>query len=96
MLHTLDSLPEPEHRTTADFDDEYRNEVFLLAAERVRGEFRETTWQAFWQTCVLNESIIEVASRLKISAGNVYVARSRVLGRLRQAVEEFEAEHESL
>ena len=96
MLHVLDSLPGPEDRTAADFDDEYRNEVFRVTAERIRGEFRETTWQAFWQTCVLNESIVEVAARLKISAGNVYVARSRVLGRLRQAVEEFEAEHESL
>ena len=96
MLRVLDSLPEPEHRTAAAFDDEYRNEVFRVAAERIRGEFRETTWQAFWRTCVLNESIVEVAERLKVSAGNVYVARCRVLGRLRQAVEEFEAEHETL
>ena len=96
MLEVLDKLQEPEHRTKAEFDDEYRNEVFRWAAEQVRGEFRETTWQAFWRTCVLNEPIADVARYLRMSAGNVYVARSRVLGRLRQTVEEFEAEHDAL
>lgn len=90
MLKLLDSLPEPEHRTTAAFDDEYRTEVFRWAAEQVRSEFRETTWQAFWQTCVLNEAIADVAEQLETTVGNVYVARSRVIARLREVVEEFE------
>jgi RNA polymerase sigma factor (sigma-70 family) len=96
MLEILDKLQEPEHRTTVEFDNEYRNEVFRWAAERVRGEFRETTWQAFWRTCVLNEPISSVADLIGMSVGNVYVARSRVLGRLRQTVEEFEAEHDAV
>ena len=95
MLKLLDSLPEPEHRTAVAFDDEYRNEVFRWAAEQVRGEFRESTWQAFWRTCVLNEAIGSVAELLGTSTGNVYVARSRIIARLRQMVEEFEAEHET-
>jgi RNA polymerase sigma-70 factor (ECF subfamily) len=94
MLTVLKSMPEPERRTQSEFDDEFRNEVFRWAAERVRTEFRDSTWQAFWRTCVLNEPIVDVAASLKMSAGNVYVARSRVLGRLRQTVEEFEAAHE--
>lgn len=93
MLQVLNNLPEPDTRTAAVFDDEYRNEVFRWAAEQVRGEFRETTWQAFWRTCVLNESIPEAANRLGMTVGNVYVARSRIIARLRAVVEEFEAEH---
>ena len=96
MLERLDRLPEPDNRTYLEFDHEYRNEVFRWAAERVRYEFRETTWQAFWRTCVLNEPIAEVAEYLGMSPGSVYVARSRVIGRLRQSVEEFEAQHEKL
>ena len=96
MLERLDRLPEPDNRTSLEFDNEYRNEVFRWAAERVRCEFRETTWQAFWRTCVLNEPIPEVAEYLGMSPGSVYVARSRVIGRLRQSVEEFEAQHEKL
>ena len=96
MLERLDRLPEPDNRTSLEFDNEYRNEVFRWAAERVRCEFRETTWQAFWRTCVLNEPMAEVAEYLGMSPGSVYVARSRVIGRLRQSVEEFEAQHEKL
>lgn len=94
MLKLLDNLPEPEHRTTATFDDEYRTEVFHFAAEQVRAEFRDTTWQAFWRTCVFNEAIADVATQLGTTTGNVYVARSRVIARLREAVEQFETEHD--
>jgi RNA polymerase sigma factor (sigma-70 family) len=92
MLKRLDSLPEPEHRTTEAFDNEYRTEVFHFAAERVRAEFRDTTWQAFWRTCVLHEAISDVAEQLGTSTGNIYVARSRVIARMREVVEEFEGE----
>ena len=95
MVDLLKNLPEPEHRTVVAFDDEYRNEVFDWAAEQVRGEFRETTWQAFWRSCVLHEPIVEVAESLGMTAGNVYVARTRVIARLRQAVEECEAERDA-
>ena len=43
MMDMLKNLPEPEHRTMVAFDDEYRNEIFDLAAERARSEFREST-----------------------------------------------------
>jgi RNA polymerase sigma-70 factor (ECF subfamily) len=96
MLQLLDSLPEPDARTSSQFDDEYRTELICWAAERVRSEFRETTWQAFWRTCVLHESIADVAELLGVSAGSVYVSRSRIIGRIRQIVEEFEVNRESL
>lgn len=91
----LSNLPEPEHRTVAAFDHEYRNEVFYWAAEQVRSEFQETTWQAFWRTCVLHQSIAAVAEELHLSSGNVYVARSRVMSRLRQKVQQFEFENDT-
>lgn len=94
MLELLNNLPEPEQRTISTFDDEYRTQIFQWAASRVRDDFRETTWRAFWQTCVLNESIADVAEALGMTAGNVYVARSRVIARLRQFIEEFEGEHD--
>ena len=95
MLDLLKNLPEPEHRTVIEFDDEYRNEIFNLAAERVRSDFRESTWQAFWRTCVLNEPIAEVAESLGMTTGNVYVARTRIIAKLRQIVEECELERDT-
>jgi len=93
MLNLLDSLPDSPSDVSDEFNDEYRNEVFRWAADRVRGEFRETTWQAFWRTCVLNESIADVADLLGMSTGSIYVARSRIIARLRVIVEQFEADH---
>jgi RNA polymerase sigma-70 factor (ECF subfamily) len=57
----------------------------------VRCEFRESTWLAFVNTSIQGRSVSEVAAELKMSAGSVYVARSRIIARLRAKVEEFEA-----
>lgn len=69
---------------------EYRRAVFARAAERVRGEFREPTWRAFWATCVEGRDIPAVARELDLSVGGVYVARSRVAARLREKVRRLE------
>jgi RNA polymerase sigma factor (sigma-70 family) len=83
----LDAQPEDNAEDQSLFTKEYRRRVFLWAAERVKGEFTEVTWQAFWATGVENSPVADVAARLGISAGAVYVARSRVLARLRRRVE---------
>jgi RNA polymerase sigma-70 factor (ECF subfamily) len=50
----------------------------------MRAEFQLTTWRACWEYAVLGRPAAEVASELGVSAGAVYVAKSRVLSRLRQ------------
>jgi RNA polymerase sigma factor (sigma-70 family) len=74
------------------FDNEYRQQVLAWAVEQVRREFRETTWQAFVASAVEGRPIVVVASELNMSVGGIYVARSRIIARLRAKVEEFEAE----
>ena len=75
------------------FDAEYRQQVLAWATEQVRREFRETTWQAFVETSINGRAIAEVASELNLLPGSVYVARSRIIARLRAKVEEFEKEN---
>ncbi len=77
---------------SAILDEEYRREMLSRAVQRVCGEFRDATWDAFWRTCVRGEEIRAVASSLGMSAGAVYIARSRVMARLRSAVEQFESD----
>jgi RNA polymerase sigma-70 factor (ECF subfamily) len=71
------------------FEREYRQRVLLWAAEQIRGEFRESTWEAFRLSYVEGRAIEDVARQLGMSAGNVYVSRSRIVARLRTRVREI-------
>jgi RNA polymerase sigma-70 factor (ECF subfamily) len=55
----------------------------------VKKEFADSTWQAFWKTGVENRPIEHVANELDLSTGAVYIARSRVLARLRERVQQL-------
>ncbi|HEY3395983.1 MAG TPA: sigma-70 family RNA polymerase sigma factor [Lacipirellulaceae bacterium] len=66
---------------------ELRRSLFRRAAERIRGEFRDTTWKAFWLTTVEGQEIAAAASKLGISVGSVYAARSRIIYRLKREIE---------
>ena len=91
----LESVPAPDGAETAFFDAEYRRRLFLWAAEQVRGEFRESTWRAFWRTAVEGEEPASAAAAVGISVGAVYIARSRVMARLRAVIEEVEGDCDS-
>ncbi len=80
----------PDREADADdWDQEYDRKVFTWAANRVKNEFQPSTWQAFWMTAVDGHNAGEVGQRLGLSPGAVYVAKSRVLARLREEVSEF-------
>jgi RNA polymerase sigma-70 factor (ECF subfamily) len=74
------------------YEGEYRRQLFVWAAGEVQGEFAASTWQAFWQTAIEGQETKAVAADLGISTGAVYIARSRVIARLRERIEEFERE----
>jgi RNA polymerase sigma-70 factor (ECF subfamily) len=85
---------QPDERVDADWETDYRQRLFDVAVERVRAEFQESTWQAFWRTAVQAEPVADVAAGLGLSAGAVYVARSRVIARLRTCVDQISEEGE--
>lgn len=84
--------PEASPAESADWDREYESRLLAWAMDRVRPEFQESTWLAFVRTAVEERPVAEVATELGISAGAVYIARSRVTARLRRAVAEVDAE----
>lgn len=83
----LEAHPAEDPSATAIFEHEYKRQLFQSAATAVKGEFAPATWHAFWQTAVENRAPAEVAAELGLSLGSAYVARSRVLARIRRRVQ---------
>jgi RNA polymerase sigma-70 factor (ECF subfamily) len=83
----LDQQPSREEEDV--WDQEFRKQVFAVAAEQVRPEFEDKTWQAFWQTAVDSRKPDAVAQALGMSVGAVYIAKSRVQSRLKERVREL-------
>lgn len=77
---------------SGEFDLEYRRQVFQWAAVKVREAVAESTWQAFWLTHVCGSSIEQAAAELGLSTAKIYVARSRVMTRLRDLVLRYEVQ----
>lgn len=69
---------------------ELRREVFRWAARQIEKEYQAETWQSFWQTAVEGRSCEAVAAELKKAIGSVYAARSRVMKRLQEKVQEYD------
>lgn len=90
MLRALDHLPAGDGGHNHEIRLAARRELFLWAAERIKGSVKEATWQAFWQTAVLEKSPEAVAEELGLSVGAVYIARSRVVTRLREEIQKWE------
>jgi RNA polymerase sigma factor (sigma-70 family) len=80
----------------AEWEREYQRRLSGRAMELVQHEFQPATWQAFWQTAVEGKPAAEVGSGLRMSPGAVYVAKSRVLARLRDEVKRMMAEEDTV
>jgi RNA polymerase sigma-70 factor (ECF subfamily) len=67
--------------------DECASERVILvrsALEQVRSEFEPNTWNATLRTAVEGQPAADVAAALGMTPAAVYIAKSRVLARLRQ------------
>ena len=83
----LDATPaRDEDGPDEEWEREYQRGLSARAMDRVKGEFQPATWKAFWGTAVDGKPAAEVGAALGMSPGAVYVAKSRVLARLRDEV----------
>lgn len=85
LIENLPQLDGTEDPTT------YASEQKLIdrALEIVKSDIASTTWQAFWKVTMENESTQSVASELGMTANNVRQAKSRVLKRMRDLLEDY-------
>lgn len=81
------SIPDGGDMTTAILN-ESRMEAYRWAARQVQTEFSASTWTMFQETTIGGRSIVDVAKSLGSSSGAVYVARCRVMQRIKDKVNE--------
>jgi RNA polymerase sigma-70 factor (ECF subfamily) len=67
------------------FDEvEYRQHVVKQALDLMQAEFQPATWKACWEYMIVGRSAEEVSKELGLTINAVYLAKSRVLSRLRE------------
>lgn len=64
-------------------DAEYYRYLLRRAFDLIKDEFPESTWKACWEYLVLGRPPAEVAAEMHLSLNSVYLAKSRILRRLR-------------
>ena len=69
-----------------NWDHHFHSELLQTAVQRIRREFEEDTWGIFVQLWFEEKPPGEVAAAFGTSVGSAYVAKSRVLKRLRTEV----------
>jgi RNA polymerase sigma-70 factor (ECF subfamily) len=86
----LAAFPDPfGESSSADEDASERGILVRGVLELVRAEFEPNTWEAAQRTAVGGQPAAEVAAALGMTVAAVYIAKSRVLKRLRQALDEL-------
>ena len=68
-------------------DAEYRHYLIGRALQVMQVDFHPTTWQACWEHVAQGRPAAEVAAELGLSVKAVYLAKARVLRRLRQELD---------
>lgn len=77
-----------------ELDLEYKRQLYLRAAEKVRDKVTESNWMAFELTAIEGVSIEEVAQDLGKSVGAIYAARSRIMKQLSDFVSRLQESYE--
>lgn len=70
----------------AEWTSQFHDHILRTAMDRCRGDFEPANWRAFERTWIDNQPAAEVARELNLAVADVYVAKSRVLRRLRKEV----------
>lgn len=71
----------------AFWERDYRDLLIQRAMQIMQADFEPKTWQACWEFTVSGRKAAEVAAELGLTETAVYLAKSRVLRRLRQKLE---------
>jgi RNA polymerase sigma factor (sigma-70 family) len=85
----LAQLADPASELSRQWDLDHDRHVARRLLEMLQDEFEPRTWQAFQRTALEGAAAGDVAKELGLTTNAVFIARSRVLARLRQEAAEL-------
>jgi RNA polymerase sigma-70 factor, ECF subfamily len=80
----LDQLADDASEMSGQWDREHDLHVARRLLELIRGDFAPSTWEAFRRVALDGAAPAAVAADLGLTVNAVFIAKSRVLSRLRQ------------
>lgn len=84
----LAQMPFEPEAAFDEHDESAKACILRSALEVVRRGCQEQTWEAFWRTAIEGQSPAEAAAALGMTAANVRQAKSRLLRRLRDLLQD--------
>jgi RNA polymerase sigma-70 factor (ECF subfamily) len=87
----LEGDVEPQAPGDSDALEEREHRLYVLgrALRLMASAFESATWQACWETVVCGRPTAQVAAELGITVNAVYLAKARVLARLRHDLQDL-------
>lgn len=89
VVNFLNHQVDDDDEVSQEFLQESRMQVVRWAADQIKDEFSQGTWNLFWESVVVGRSVPDVVAATGKSPGAIYMARFKVLQRLKQKVNEF-------
>lgn len=83
----LDQVADPDNPLSAQWDKDHDLFVARKLLDLIRPDFEKRTWEAFRRVAIEGDSASAVATDLGITPNAVFIAKSRVLARLREEAE---------
>lgn len=80
----LEQLSDPDSGLSKQWDLEHDRHVTQRLLEIIRPQFEDRSWEAFRRVALDGETPAEVAAALGLTVNAVFIAKSRVLSKLRQ------------
>lgn len=84
LQEVLAQLEDPDSGLSRQWDQEHDRHVTHRLLQMLKGDFEAKTWQAFTRVALDGTPAAEVAQELGLTTNAVFIAKSRVLARLRQ------------
>lgn len=88
VLRHLQNVAEPDPSAIDEASASGLSSACHRALGLIRAEFEDVTWQAFWRAAVEGHVPADIAADLGITVNSVYLAKSRILRRLREELGE--------